>query len=128
MKIIVQVPFVSRKTEVHWPNAGMNRNVGVEWKKALNNAVQPHEKELRELFRKNRELKVTVKVYDKPNKIRLLDIHDALAQTIDQITDILFPRDTGKPTPQTQDRHFWQVEAEKKIDPEPKVLIEIVEI
>ena len=39
----------------------------------------------------------------------------------------LFPKEKGRSTPQTKDRHFWKVEAEKFINPEEKVQIAIDE-
>ena len=44
---------------------------------------------------------------------------------------MLFPRPKGKSTPQTEDRHFWRVEAEKievKEKAEEKVEIMIEEM
>ena len=56
-----------------------------------------------------------------------LDIHDALPQIIAEMTDCLFPRTEGKAIPQTEDRYFQKVEAEKFIISEERVEIEIEE-
>ena len=83
---------------------------------------------LKQALEDGRKLKLKLSVFRIAQRIKLLDIHDALSQIIDEITEYLFPRERGKPTPQTKDRHFWKVEAEKFISAEEKVQIEIEEL
>ncbi len=44
---------------------------------------------------------------------------------MDEITECLFPKEKGKPTPQVQDRHFWKIEGEKFVSSEERVEVEI---
>lgn len=102
MRMRVDGPFISRKTAVEWPEYGMSK--------------KKHENWLREL---------KARIHGIPQRIRLLDIHDATAQMVDEITECLFPREEGKPTPQVQDRHFWKIGGEKFISSEERIEMEI---
>jgi len=128
MKIVVNLPFASRKTAHDWLDAGMRKESANDWLRELGRAIQPHKDHLSKLIKDGIKIKVHAAIYGKPNQIKQLDIHDALAQIADQVTDVLFPRQKGKTTPQTEDRHFWQVYAEKIIAEKPKVEIEVEEL
>ena len=111
MKIIVNCRFVSRKTQINY--MGMTKGSDNIWLDELAKAVQPYKKDLVALLKKKKRLSAEVKIYSRARSIKLLDAHSALEQVLDQVTDILFPRAKGKTIPQTEDRHFWHVEAEK---------------
>lgn len=83
---------------------------------------------LKQALEEGKKLKLKVSVFGIPQRIKQLDIHDALSQIVDEITDCLFPKEKGQPIPQTKDRHFWKVEAEKFTRSEEKVEIEIQEL
>jgi len=130
LRIWVDSPFISRKTAISWPSAGMTKERHETWIKALQGSLRRNEEYgwLKQVLEEGRKLKSKVSVFGIPQRIKQLDIHDALSQIIDEITDCLFPKEKGKPTPQTKDRHFWRVEAEKFVSPEEKVEIEIEEL
>jgi hypothetical protein len=125
MRIVVPERFVSKKTAISWAEAGMRQDKDAAWLSALNAAVIPHSADLRGMFENGSRLRLRATIYGDPQMIKPLDIHDALAQIVNQLTDILFPREKGKPKPQTQDRHFWKVEGEKVVDELPRVVLEI---
>lgn len=88
--------------------ASLQRNKG--FNDCLKNALQ-----------EGKRLKLKAWIYGIPQRIKLLDIHDATAQIIDEITECLFPREEGKPTPQIQDRHFCNIEGKKSVSYKEKV-------
>ena len=128
MKIWVNSPLVSRKTAISWPVAGMTKERHERWIEALERSLKK-DKEchgwLRQALEKGRKLTLKASVFGVAQRIKQLDIHDALSQIVDEVTGCLFPKEKGKPSPQTKDRHFWRVEAEKFVSPEEKVEIEI---
>jgi len=128
MRIVVRTMFVSRKTAIEWRGAGMRKGADAGWRAALRAAVEPFRESLVPSCEDNPRLKIDARIHGPARRIGPLDIHDALAQIVDQFTDILFPRQRGKPIPQTADRHFWRVEAEKIVDSEPRVELEVGEL
>ena len=127
MKLEINGPFISRKTGINWEQGGMTKKRYESWTKTLKNAVEKHKKEfnwLKDSLEQGKKLYFKLSIFGKPQRIKQLDIHDALAQIIDEITNCLFPRENGKSTPQTEDRHFWKVEAEKYISDKERVKIE----
>ena len=131
MKLEINGPFISRKTGINWEQGGMTKERYKSWSKTLENAVEKHKKEfnwLKDSLKQGKKLYFKLSIWGKPQRIKQLDIHDALAQIIDEITNCLFPKENGKPTPQTEDRHFWKVEAEKYISDKERVKIEINEM
>lgn len=128
MKATVKGPFISRKTAVEWPEYGMSKNKHEGWFRRLEASLQ-NNKEFRDWLRnaleKGVRLRLKARIYGIPQRIKLLDIHDATAQIVDEITECLFPKEKGKPTPQVQDRHFWKVEGEKFVSDEERVEVEI---
>lgn len=130
MKISVDNPFISDKTAINWPTAGMEKGKNKAWLEALEKSLRENRDYdwLREALETGKKLKLKLSIHGKPRSVKLLDIHDALAGTINKITDCFFPREKRKSIPQTKDRHFWKVEAEKFINSEEKVEIEIGEL
>ena len=131
MRICVNSPFISRKTAHSWPAAGMTEKKHQNWIHALERSLQDdrgYRDWLRQALIEGTKLKVRASVFGIPQRVKQLDIHDALSQIIDEITDCLFPRAKGAPVPQTPDRLFWKVEAEKFVSSEERVEIEIGEL
>ena len=131
MKIGINHPFISRKTAISWPAAGMTKEKHKIWIQALQRSLRKNKEcsgWLKQVLKEGRKLKLKVSIFGIPQRIKQLDIHDALSQIIDETTDCLFPIEKGKSISQTEDRHFWKVEAEKFINPEEKVKIEIEEL
>jgi len=130
MRLRINGPFISRKTAVEWPEYGMSKKQHAGWLRRLKASLQ-HNKEFRDWLRKalkeGEKLKLKARIYGIPQRIKLLDIHDATAQVVDEITECLFPKEKGKPTPQVQDRHFWKVEGEKFESDEERVEVEVDE-
>lgn len=130
MRMRVDGPFISRKTAVEWPEYGMSKKKHENWLRELKASLQRNKESndwLKNALQEGRRLKLKVRIYGMPQRIRLLDIHDATAQIIDEITECLFPKEEGKPTPQVQDRHFWKIEGEKFISSEERVEVEVEE-
>lgn len=125
MRIVVRTVFVSRKTAIAWPGAGMRKGADADWLAALRTEVEPFRESLVRNFKGDARLKMVVRIHGPSERIGPLDIHDALAQIVDQFTDILFPRQRGRPIPQTADRYFWSVRAEKIVDDDHRVELEI---
>lgn len=130
MKIWINRPFISRKTAISWPSAGMTKERHETWIKALERSLIRNEEYgwLKQALEEGRRLKLKASVFGIPGRIRQLDIHNALSQIVDEMTDCLFPREKGQPIPQTKDRHFWKAEAEKFVSSEERVEIEIGEL
>jgi hypothetical protein len=131
MKICVNSPFISRKTAIRWEAAGMTRRRHEDWILALKESLERNKQyrgRLKAALKKGNRLKLKVLIFGIPQRIKQLDIHDALSQIIDEVTNCLFPREKGHPTPQTEDRHFWKVEAEKFTDREEGVEIEVEQL
>lgn len=131
MRICVNSPLISRKTAIAWEAAGMTEERYKTWIQALQRSLRKNKEYsswIKQALEEGRKLKLKVLVFRIPQRIKQLDIHDALSQIIDEITEYLFPKERGKPTPQTKDRHFWKVEAEKFISSGEKVEIEIEEL
>lgn len=131
MKVLINQPFISRKTGLEWKQAGMTKERYKHWVETLTNILKRDKKKLRWLqlaLIEGKKIKLKLSIFGVSRRIRQLDIHDALAQIIDEVTDCVFPREKGKPIPQTEDRHFWKVEAEKFISDKERVEIEIEEL
>jgi len=133
MKVLINHPFISRKTGLEWKQAGMTKERYKHWVEALTNILKRDKEKLKWLqlaLIEDKKIKFKLSIFGVPRRIRQLDIHDALAQIVDEVTDCvsLFPREKGKPIPQTEDRHFWKVEAEKFISEKERVEIEIEEL
>jgi len=130
MRICVNSPFISRKTAIRWEAAGMTKERHKTWIHALKQSLRDnrgYSDWLKQALEEGRRLRLKVSIFGIPQRIKQLDIHDALSQIINEMTDCLFPRTEGKAIPQTEDRHFWKVEAEKFIISEERVEIEIEE-
>ena len=130
MSIRVESPFISRKTAVSWDAAGMTKRRYQIWLRALRKSLRAtREYEwLGQSLREGKRLELRASIFGIPQRIRLLDIHDALSQMIDEITECVFPKENGKTRPQVEDRHFWRVEGEKFVSDEEKIQIEIEEL
>ena len=131
MRILVNSPFISRKTAIVWKAAGMTKKRHTTWIEALQGSLRKNKEYsswLKQVLEEDRKLKLKLSTFGTSQRIKQLDIHDALSQIIDEITEYLFPKKRGKPIPQTKDRHFWKVEAEKFTRSEEKVEIEIQEL
>ena len=129
--ILIYSPFISRKTAISWKAAGMTKERHKAWLQALEKSLEKNKEcsgWLKQALEADRKLKLKASVFGIPQKIKQLDIHDALSQITDEITNYLFPRQKGKATPQTEDRHFWRVEGEKFLSDEEKVQVEIEEL
>jgi len=130
VKTTIKGPFISRKIAVNWPEYGISKNKHEDWLQRLETSLHHNKKFshwLKNTLQEGRRLKLKARIYGISQRIRLLDIHDATAQIVDEITECLFPREGGKPIPQVQDRHFWKIEGEKFISSEERVEIEIEE-
>ena len=131
MRILVNSPFISRKTAIVWKAAGMTKNRHTTWIEALQGSLRKNKEYsswLKQALEQRKRLRLKASIFGVPQRIRLLDIHDVLSQIIDEMTDSLFPREKEKASPQVEDRHFWKVEGEKFISPEERVEIEIEEL
>lgn len=83
---------------------------------------------LKEALKKRQKMRLRVLIFGIPQRIKQLDVHDALSQIIDEITDCLFPRERGRPSPQTKDQHFWRAEGEKLTGGDERVEIEVQQL
>jgi hypothetical protein len=128
MKFTVNCQFASKKTAISWSKAGMQKGSNKPWLEQLSDTILTEAKAMSDLFLSKKKLKAIIVIYGQARRIKPLDIHDAAAQIIDEIADILFPRAKGRPIPQTQDRHIWRIEGEKVESVEEKVEIEIGEM
>jgi len=131
MSIRINGPFISRKIAVDWPEYGLSKKKHEDWLHRLETSLQHNEEFshwLKNALQEGKRLKLKAWIYGIPQRIKLLDIHDATAQIVDEVTECLFPKEKGKPTPQVQDRHFWKIEGEKFLSDEEKVQIEIEEL
>ncbi len=131
MSIRINGPFISRKTAVSWNVAGMTKEGHKVWFQALQRSLEKNKEcsdWLKHALKTGRKLKLKASIFGIPQRIRLLDIHDATAQIVDEVTECLFPKEEGKPTPQVEDRHFWRVEGEKFVRDKEKVEVEIEEL
>ncbi len=127
MKVTVREHYVGKKTAIEWPQAKMKKGSDKKWLEELSKVIEPIKQDLIQMYKSGKKLKIKVLVSNKKKNIEPLDIHDALANIVNKLTDILFPRPPRKPIPQTQDRAFWECKAFKVIG-EPKVEIEIQEL
>ena len=131
MSIRINGPFISRKIAVDWPKYGLSKKKHEDWLQRLETSLQHNKKFshwLKIALQKGKRIKLKSHIYGIARRIKLLDIHDATAQIVDEITECLFPKEKGKPTPQVEDRHFWRVEGEKSVSDEEKVEVEIEEL
>ena len=130
MSIRINGPFISRKTAVSWDAAGMTKRRYQIWLEALRKSLRATREYdwLGQSLREGKRLELKAWIYGIPQRIKLLDIHDALSQIVDEITECVFPKENGKTRPQVEDRHFWRVEGEKSVSDEEKVEIEIEEL
>ena len=106
----------------------MSKKKHEDWLQRLEASLQHNRKFshwLRIALEEGKRVKLKAWIYGIPQRIKLLDIHDATAQIVDEVTECLFPKEKGKPTPQVEDRHFWRVEGEKFVSDEEKVEVEI---
>ncbi len=106
----------------------MSKKKHEDWLQRLEASLQHNRKFshwLRIALEEGKRVKLKAWIYRIPQRIKLLDIHDATAQVVDEVTECLFPKEKGKPTPQVEDRHFWRVEGEKFVSDEEKVEVEI---
>ncbi len=127
-RINVQGPFISRKTAIDWPQGGTTKERYEAWLHNLKDSLEENtdfSDWLRKALKEGGRLELKARIYGIPQRIKLLDIHDATAQIIDEVTECLFPKEKGKPTPQVQDRHFWKIEGEKFISSEERTEVEI---
>ena len=128
MSIRVDGPFISRKIAVDWPKYGLSKKKHEDWLQRLETSLQHNRKFshwLKIALQEGKRVKLKAWIYGIAGRIKLLDIHDATAQIVDEVTECLFPKEKGKPTPQVEDRHFWRVEGEKFVSDEEKVEVEI---
>ena len=128
VKTTIKGPFISRKIAVDWPEYGISKNKHEDWLQKLETSLQQNKKFshwLKNALQEGKKLKLKARIHGISQRIKLLDIHDATAQIVDEITECLFPREKGKPTPQVQDRHFWKIEGEKFISSEERTEVEI---
>ncbi|GAI08154.1 unnamed protein product, partial [marine sediment metagenome] len=128
VKTMIRGPFISRKIAVDWPKYGISKKKHEDWLQRLETSLQHNKKFsywLENALQKGKRLELKAWIYGISQRIKLLDIHDATAQIIDEVTECLFPREEGKPTPQVQDRHFWKIEGQKFISSEERVEVEI---
>ena len=131
MSIRINGPFISRKIAVDWPEYGLSKKKHEDWLQRLETSLQHNEKFshwLKDALQQGKKIKLEAWIYGIPRRIKLLDIHDATAQIVDEVTECLFPKEKGKPTPQVEDRHFWRVEGEKFVRDKEKVQVEIEEL
>lgn len=131
MRMCVNSPFISRKTTISWAAAGMTEKKHQNWIHALEQSLQDnrgYRDWLRQALIEGTRFEVRASIFGIPQRVKQLNIHDALSQIIDEITEYLFPKERGRSTRQTKDRHFWKVEAEKFTRSEEKVEIEIQEL
>ena len=131
MSIQINGPFISRKTAVSWKAAGMTKRRYQIWLKALRKSLRATRgyEWLGQSLREGKRLELRASIFGIPQRIKLLDIHDALSQIVDEITECVFPKEKEKTRPQVEDRHFWRVEGEKFVtDQEEKVEVEIEEL
>ncbi len=131
MSIRVESPFISRKTAVSWKVAGMTKERHKVWLQALQRSLEKNTEcsgWLKQALETGRKLNLKASIFGIPQRIKLLDIHDALSQIVDEITECVFPKEKGKSRPQVENRHFWRVEGEKFVSDEEKVQVEIEEL
>jgi len=131
LRIWVNGPFISRKTAISWPGTGMTKERHQKWLQTLEESLRNNKEFndwLKQALEQGKRLRLKASIFGVAQRIQLLDIHDALSQIIDEMTNFLFPREKGKSIPQVKDRHFWKVEGEKFISFEKKVEIEIEEL
>ena len=128
VRTTIKGPFISRKIAVDWPEYGLSKKKHEDWLQRFETSLQHNKKFshwLKSALQEGKRLKLKARIYGISQRIKLLDIHDATAQIIDEITECLFPKEKGGPTPQVQDRHFWKIEGEKFISSEERVEVEI---
>ena len=128
MSIRIEGPFTSRKIAVDWPEYGLSKKKHEDWLQRLETSLQHNEKFshwLKNALQKGKRIKLEAWIYGIPRRIKLLDIYDATAQIVDEVTECLFSKEKGKSIPQVEDRHFWRVEGEKFVSVEEKVQVEI---
>jgi hypothetical protein len=125
--IVIRVPdrFSSRKAAIHWPAAGMTPEDHARWREALKGAVRPYETRLKEWVAARCHLEARMVILGPKRRLDPLDAHDALAQVLDELMAVVFPRPAGSRTPQWQDKLFWRVSAEKVVAEAGRVEIEI---
>ena len=128
IRISVPVAYKSHKVSISWANGGMAKGANRQWLGALQAAVLPKAPQLRPLFDGTKRLRLRVSIRGQASSTKLLDVHDATAKIADQLTDVLFPRKPGSPTPQTKDRHFWATYGTKAVAPRGRVDIWISEM
>ena len=95
------------------------------WLVALRDATTPKLPQLRALFAGSPQLRLTATIFGDRPWITPLDVHDAVAQLVDEIVDVIFPRQRGSASPQWQVRAFWTVVAAKRESADPRVTIRI---
>jgi hypothetical protein len=129
MEILIKHPFISKKTGHNWTGTNMTTERYTEFEQKLKGAIKNgHLNEIKSFLDDKKRLSIEVRIYGKANRIKLLDIHDAVVQIINKITDMAFPRELHKPSPQTKDRHFWRITGEKFIDNNERTWIGITEL
>lgn len=124
MRIIVNHRFVSRKTNITWEKGGMSKGPYQRWLDALAEALEPFGEELKSWFEKRKKLNILVEILSNGRHIHF-DLHDAVAQIVDELTDLIYPRMKGKSIPQWQDKQFWQIAGEKIDNAVESVVIRI---
>jgi hypothetical protein len=125
IEIRVPAAYAGRKSGRRLEAGGMGSERLAEWTVAFRLAVEPHASRLRPWFESKRHLAARVTVFGPRERVEPLDIHDALAQVLDQLTDLLYPRPAGRPIPQWRDRYFWDVSGHKSLANEAEVHITI---
>ena len=92
MRIQVNSPFISDKTAINWPTAGMEKGRDKPRLDALGKSLGRNKDcdWLKQALEDGRKLKLKLSVFRIAQRIKLLDIHDALSQIIDEITEYLF--------------------------------------
>ena len=98
MRICVNSPFISRKTAIRWEAAGMTKERHKTWIHALKQSLRDnrgYSDWLKQALEEGRRLRLKVSIFGIPQRIKQLDIHDALSQIINEMTDCLFPSPTS---------------------------------
>jgi len=126
-EIVIEVPhaYASRKAAHWWSAAGMSPEARARWLDALTQAVLQHVDRLSDWLQARTRLEARTRIFGPKRSIDPLDVHEALADIIDSVTNVVSPRAPGRRTPQWQDRFYWRVSAEKLVAEVGRVEIHI---
>ena len=125
IQIIVPCAIITSKSAA-W--GSKERELFKASQEAIRYAVQnsPHRTQLAQWLESRTKLAMTIEFHLSNQRVHNSDLDSLLADLLNPLVEgACGPRPEGKPTPQTKDALFWQINVAKVVDSEEKVIINI---